>query len=95
MKRFYIISYRNYLIENQYELDTINKKVNSIQFFNRYLVDNDYIKDFVADIAQDRVNLGYGSERHAEALSEKQVERILLYIKDADKVNKKKIIYCI
>jgi integrase/recombinase XerD len=30
MKRFYITSYRNYLIENQYELATINKKVNSI-----------------------------------------------------------------
>jgi integrase/recombinase XerD len=27
MKRFYITSYRNYLIENQYELSTINKKV--------------------------------------------------------------------
>lgn len=39
MKRFYITSYRNYLIEQQYELSTINKKVNSIHSFNRYLVD--------------------------------------------------------
>jgi integrase/recombinase XerD len=30
MKRFYIT--RNYLIENQYELSTINKKANSIIF---------------------------------------------------------------
>ncbi|MDP4147416.1 MAG: phage integrase N-terminal SAM-like domain-containing protein [Bacillota bacterium] len=37
-KRFYVTSYRNYLIENQYELSTINKKVNSIHSFNRYLV---------------------------------------------------------
>jgi integrase/recombinase XerD len=40
MKRLYIASYRNHLIENQYELSTINKKVNSIQSFNKYLVDN-------------------------------------------------------
>jgi integrase/recombinase XerD len=47
MKRFYITSYRNYLIENQYELSTINKKINSIHSFNRYLVDNGYTKDVV------------------------------------------------
>ncbi|AGX41809.1 phage integrase N-terminal SAM-like domain-containing protein [Clostridium saccharobutylicum] len=60
MKRFYIISYRNYLIENQYELSTINKKVNSIQSFNKYLIDNGYTKDVVVDIAKDRVKLAYG-----------------------------------
>jgi len=43
MKRFYITSYRNYLIENQYELSTINKKVNSIQSLNKYLVDNEWL----------------------------------------------------
>jgi integrase/recombinase XerD len=61
MKRFYITSYRNYLVENQYELSTINKKVNSIQSFNKYLVDNGYTKDVVVDISKDRVKLAYGS----------------------------------
>jgi integrase/recombinase XerD len=68
MKRFYITSYRNYLIENQYELSTINKKVNSIQSFNKYLVDNGYTKDVVVDISKDRVKLAYGSERQVEVL---------------------------
>jgi integrase/recombinase XerD len=57
MKRFYITSYRNYLIEQQYELSTINKKVNSIHSFNRYLFDNGYTKDVVVDITKDRVKL--------------------------------------
>lgn len=47
MKKFYITSYRNYLIEQQYELSTINKKVNSIHSFNRYLVDNNCINEIV------------------------------------------------
>jgi integrase/recombinase XerD len=89
MKRFYITSYRNYLIENQYELATINKKVNSIHSFNRYLVDNGYTKDVVVDIAKDRVKLAYGSERQVEVLTDKQVERILFYIQNDDKVSKR------
>jgi len=89
MKRFYITSYRNYLIENQYELATINKKVNSIHSFNRYLVDNDCTKDVVVDIAKDRVKLAYGSERQVEVLTDKQVERILFYIQNDEKVSKR------
>lgn len=89
MKRFYITSYRNYLIENQYELSTINKKVNSIQSFNKYLMDNGYAKEVVVDIAKDRVKLAYGSERQVEVLEEKQVERILFYIQNEEKVSKR------
>lgn len=89
MKRFYITSYRNYLIEKQYELSTINKKVNSIQSFNKYLVDNDYAKDVVVDIAKDSVKLAYGSERQVEVLTESQVEKILFYIQNDEKVSKR------
>jgi len=52
MKRFYITSYRNDLIEQQYELSTINKKVNSIHSFNRYLVDNACTKDIIVEITK-------------------------------------------
>lgn len=90
MKRFYITSYRNYLIENQYELATINKKVNSIHSFNRYLVYNGCTKDIVVDIAKDRVKLAYGSERQVEVLTDKQIERILFYIQNDEKMSKRK-----
>jgi integrase/recombinase XerD len=89
MKRFYITSYRNYLIENQYELATINKKVNSINSFNRYLVDSGYTKDIVVNASKDRVKLAYGSERQVEVLTDSQVERILFYIQNEDKVSKR------
>ncbi|WP_083585724.1 tyrosine-type recombinase/integrase [Clostridium kluyveri] len=89
VKRFHITSYGNHLIENQYELSTINKKVNSIQSFNKYLVDNGYTKEVVVDIAKDRVKLTYGSERQVEVLEDKQVERILFYIQNEEKVSKR------
>lgn len=38
LKRFYITSFRSYLIENKYEVATINKKNNSLQSFNNFLM---------------------------------------------------------
>lgn len=38
LKRFYVRSFRNYLIESQYETATINKKINTIQSFNSFLM---------------------------------------------------------
>jgi integrase/recombinase XerD len=70
-------------------LPTINKKVNSIHSFNRYLVDNGCTKDIVVDITKDRVKLSYGSERQVEVLTDKQVERILFYIQNDEKVSKR------
>lgn len=57
MQRFYITRYRNHLIDNQYEPSTINKQINSIQSFNKCLVDSGYTKDIVVDIAKNRVKL--------------------------------------
>lgn len=33
LSRFYIISYKNYLLEKEYEPTTINKKINSFHSF--------------------------------------------------------------
>lgn len=89
MKRFYVTSYRKYLIESQYELTTINKKVNSIQSFNKHLVEYGYSKENVVNIAKDKVKLAYGSERQVEVLTDRQVEQILFYIQNEEKVSKR------
>ncbi len=36
LQRFYVVSYKNFLVENNYEVATINKKINSIYALNRY-----------------------------------------------------------
>ena len=33
IKRFHITSYRNYIVQEGYEVNTINKKINSLQSF--------------------------------------------------------------
>lgn len=53
------------------------------------MVDNDYAKDVVVDIAKDSVKLAYGSERQVEVLTESQVEKILFYIQNDEKVSKR------
>jgi len=42
----------------------------------------------VVDIAKDRVKLAYASERQVEVLEKKQVEGILFYIQNDEKVSR-------
>ena len=42
LKRFHITSYRSYLVQEGYEINTINKKMNSLQSFNQFLINNKY-----------------------------------------------------
>ncbi|MGH4121126.1 site-specific integrase [Clostridium sp.] len=40
MKRFHITSYKSELVQSNYEINTINKKLNSLQSFNQFLISN-------------------------------------------------------
>ena len=57
LKRFHITSYRNYLVQNNYEINTINKKVNSLKCFNQFLIENNYISEKVVDLKKDKAKL--------------------------------------
>ena len=49
LQRFYVVSYKNFLVESNYEVSTINKKINSIHALNRYLVANGDMISFLPD----------------------------------------------
>lgn len=87
LKRFYVTSYKNYLLENSYEPNTINKKINSIQAFNYFLIDKGYMQENIVDFKRDRVNVATGSEHQVDVLTENQCERLLFYIQNQKKVN--------
>jgi integrase/recombinase XerD len=89
LQRFYVVSYKNFLVENNYEVATINKKINSIHSLNRYLVVTGEMKEIVVENSKDRVKIAYGSEKQVEVYSDKEVERILFYIQNEDKVSKR------
>ncbi|WP_253206015.1 tyrosine-type recombinase/integrase [Clostridium estertheticum] len=89
LQRFYVASYKNYLVESNYEVATINKKINSIHALNRYLVDTDEMKEIVVENSKDRVKIAYGSEKQVEVYSDKDVERLVFYIQNEEKVSKR------
>ncbi|WBW97311.1 tyrosine-type recombinase/integrase [Oceanirhabdus sp. W0125-5] len=86
LKRFYITSYKNNLIENGYEPTTINKKINSFMSLNNYLIEKGYMNEVVIDLRKDRVKIATGSEHQVEVFSDRLVERILFYIQNQKKV---------
>ena len=89
LQRFYVVSYKNFLVESNYEVATINKKINSIHALNRYLVAIGAMKEIVVENSKDRVKIAYGSEKQVEVYSDKEVERILFYIQNEEKVSKR------
>ena len=87
LKRFYITSYKNYLVDNNYEPATINKKVNSIQAFNNFLIAKGYMQENVIDLKKDRVKIAMGSEHQVEVYTDNQLERLQFYIQNQKKVS--------
>ncbi len=89
LQRFYVVSYKNFLVESNYEVATINKKINSIHALNRYLVATGAMKEIVVENSKDRIKIAYGSEKQVEVYSDKEVERILFYIQNEENVSKR------
>jgi integrase/recombinase XerD len=89
LQRFYVVSYKNFLVESNYEVATINKKINSIHALNRYLVATGDMNEIVVENSKDRVKIAYGSEKQVEVYSDKEVDRILFYIQNESKVSKR------
>lgn len=77
LQRFYVVSYKNFLVESNYEIATINKKINSIHALNRYLVAIGAMKEIVVKNSKDRINIAYGSEKVEIAIL---IARIILLI---------------
>ncbi len=86
LKRLYITSYKNNLIENGYEPTTINKKINSFMSLNNYLIEKGYMNEVVIDLRKDQVKIASDSEHQVEVFSDRLVERILFYIQNQKKV---------
>ncbi|MBU3144619.1 tyrosine-type recombinase/integrase [Clostridium sp. CF012] len=80
LKRFHITAYRNYLVQNNYEINTINKKINSLQSFGQYLMDEKYLTEQVVNLRKDKLKVAAGSEKEVEVFTDAEVERFLFYI---------------
>ncbi|MDA8335171.1 MAG: site-specific integrase [Peptococcaceae bacterium] len=58
IKRFHVTSYRNCLVEVGHKASTVNKKINSLMDFNRYLMVLGLTPETMVDLRKDRVIMG-------------------------------------
>lgn len=89
IKRFYISSYKEYLLSERYKVSTINKKVNSLHSFNIFLIKTSRMTESVVNISRDKIKIAHGSDKSVEILTDNEVEKILFHIEDEVKVNQR------
>jgi integrase/recombinase XerD len=92
LKRFHITSYRSYLVQNNYEINTINKKLNSLQSFNQFLMESNYLAEKIVDLKKDKVKLAAGSEKEVEVFTNGEIEKLLFYIQSEGVTSRDRLI---
>jgi len=92
LNRFTINSYKNHLIKENYQPTTINKKLNSIQSFNDFLIHEGIMTDKVVELGRDRIKIAKGSEKPVEVYSDETVESLLFHIENAKHIRDKVIV---
>ncbi|QQE74133.1 tyrosine-type recombinase/integrase [Brevibacillus composti] len=86
LKRFYVSSYKSRLTDSKYAVATINKKINSLQAFNLFLIERKLTTEQVVTLRKDRIKVAAGSEGEVEVFSEQEVNQLLFFVQDRTKV---------
>lgn len=89
LSRFSFVRYKQYLLDNQFAISTINKKVNSLKVYNDFLQRKGVVNDSYIQLKRDKVQVAAGSEHVVTALSEDEVEKLLFYLEDYTKVSQR------
>jgi len=87
LKRFYVSSYKNHLVEKKYAIATINKKINSLQSFNQFLIHCKLAAEQVVHLRKERIKVAAGSEGEVEVFTEQEVNQLLFFVQDRCKVS--------
>lgn len=87
LSRFSFVRYKQYLLDHNFAIATINKKINSLKVYNDFLRMKGIVSESFIQIKRDRVKVAAGSEHVVTALSDKEVEQLLFYLEDPAKVS--------
>lgn len=94
LTRFAITSYRKYLLDSNYSVNTINKKINSLHSFNHFLISQGLCHEKVVHPQKDKVKVAHGSEAEVIVFSEDEVERLLFFLENKEH-NTRGRFYCV
>lgn len=86
LTRLAITSYRKYLLNSNYRVNTINKKINSLHSFNHFLIRQGLCNEKVVHPNKDKIKVAHGSEAEVVVFSEDEVERLLFHLENRDQV---------
>jgi integrase/recombinase XerD len=92
LKRFHVTTYRNHLVKEGYEINTINKKINSLQAFNQFLLDKGYMHEVIVNQRKDKVKVAAGSEKEVEVFKEEEMEKLLFHIQSNEVTSRDRMI---
>jgi integrase/recombinase XerD len=84
--RFSFVKYKEHLMKEGYAVSTINKKINSLKVYNDFLRTEGIVSESFIQLKRDRIKIADGSEESVDALSEEQVEKLLFYVENRQKV---------
>lgn len=87
LSRFLFVRYKEHLQKQGYAIATINKKINSLKVYNDFLRVIGVLSESIVVLKRDRIKIAAGSENAVDALSEEQVEQLLFYFENRNKVS--------
>ncbi|WP_286945207.1 tyrosine-type recombinase/integrase [Acetobacterium sp. UBA5834] len=87
LSRVSITSYRNQLEQQNYAVNTINKKINSLHSFNHYLIREGFCEKLVVFPNKDKIKIANGSEKEVAVFSDDEVEQLLFFLEKKDLVS--------
>jgi integrase/recombinase XerD len=86
LSRFSFVKYKEHLMKEGYAVSTINKKINSLKVYNDFLRTEGIVSESFIQLKRDRIKIADGSEESVDVLTEEQVEKLLFYVEDRQKV---------
>jgi integrase/recombinase XerD len=87
LSRFTFVRYKEHLMKEGYAVSTVNKKIKSLKVYNDFLRTKGVVSDSFIQLKRDRIKIAAGSEDNVDALSDEQVEQLLFYVENSNKVS--------
>jgi len=87
LSRFSFVRFKEHLMKEEFAVATINKKINSLKVYNDFLRTIGVLSDSIVVLKRDRISIAAGSEAVVTSLSEEQVEQLLFFVENRNKVS--------
>ncbi|MGI6558065.1 MAG: tyrosine-type recombinase/integrase [Limnochordia bacterium] len=78
--RFHVTRFRSYLLEQRFQPATINKKINSLAAYDRFLNEHGILQGPIIHPRRDRIRIAAGSQREVDTFTDDEVTRILFHV---------------